>query len=321
MAVTAADIADAARRLKGHVVRTPLARATRLSAELGLDIRVKPETLQETGTFKIRGATNAVMQLSPEDRSSGVITVSSGNHGPALAAAATKLGVRCTVCLSTMVPANKVENVRLFGGHPHIAGGEFDEAAREAERLAAETGAVMIPPFDHPDVLAGAGTVGHEIMQDWPEVDVVIAPLSGGGLLGGVAIAMKTAKPGARVIGVSMERGAVMHASLAAGQPIELPEEQSLADALGGGIGLDNQWTFEPVRDLVDETLLVPEGLIAEGMRRLFLDQGLVAEGAGAVGISALLRGGLVEPGAKIAVVISGRNVGKAALMEVLGKA
>lgn len=319
MGVTAADIAAAAGRLQGRVVRTPLVRATRLSSELGIDLRLKPETLQETGTFKIRGATHAVMRLSPEQRACGVITVSSGNHGPALAAAASKQGVTCTVCLSTMVPANKVENVRLFGGHPHIAGAEFDEAAREATRLAEETGAVMVPPFDHPDVLAGAGTVGHEIMEDWPEVDVVIAPLSGGGLLGGVAIAVKGAKPGARVIGVSMEGGAVMHASLAAGKPVELPEEESLADALGGGIGLDNKWTFTPVRDLVDETRLVPEELIAEGMRRLFFDQGLVSEGAGAVGVSALLQGGLVEPGTKVAVVVSGRNVGREALMDVLG--
>ncbi|MFN0262926.1 hydroxyectoine utilization dehydratase EutB [Tepidamorphus sp. 3E244] len=318
MMLEADAITRAASRIRGHVTRTPLVAATDLSREAGREVRLKVETLQRTGSFKLRGAMNAVLSLSGEDRARGVITVSSGNHGPALAAAAQAVGARCTVCLSEMAPKNKVENVHRFGGKTHVAGRDFDWAAKEAVRLADETGAVMIPPFDHPDVLAGAGTIGAEIMEDWAEVDTVIAPLSGGGLLGGVAIAVKAAKPNARVIGVSMERGASMYESLKAGKPVDVPEEDSLADALGGSIGLDNNWTFEPVRDLVDDAILVPEGSIAQAMRRLFTDQGLAVEGAGAVGVAALLEGHLPKGAKNVAIVISGRNVSREQLLGVL---
>jgi threonine dehydratase len=315
--VSAADIEVAAERIGPHVVRTPLVAATRLSDALGCEVHLKPETLQETGSFKIRGATNAVLRLGPEDRARGVVTASSGNHGPALAAAARKVGVRCTVCLSRMVPENKVENVRLFGGEVHVAGRDYAASAIEARRIAAETGALQIPPFDHPDIVAGAGTVGLEIVADLTDVDTILVPLSGGGLLAGVAIAAKAARPAVRVVGVTMERGASMHASLDAGRPVDLAEEETLADALGGNIGLNNRWTFEPVRRLVDRTVLVGEARIAEGMHRLLADQGLVVEGAGAVGVAALLDGRLGSLGRRVAVVVSGRNVALRRLLAV----
>jgi len=316
--ITAADIADAARRIEGKALRTPLIFAERLSERVDAQIWLKPETLQPTGSFKIRGATNAVMRLSPEMRARGVITASSGNHGPALAAAAAKMGVACTVCLSEMVPGNKVENVRRQGGTPHVAGRDYDASAAEAIRLSRETGAVVIPAFDHPDIVAGAGTVGKEIVDDLPDVDLVIAPLSGGGLLAGTALAVKSARPQGRVCGVSMERGASMHASLAAGEPVNVTEETTIADALGGNIGLGNQYTFALVRSFVDRTHLVSEDLIAQGMSHLLFHQGLVAEGAGAVGVAALLDGSFPPVGGKIVVVVSGRNIDPRTLMEVV---
>lgn len=309
MRVTIDEVKSAAARIEPHVLHTPLVDMPALSARFGTRLYLKPETLQETGSFKIRGATNAILQLDDERKRRGVITASSGNHGPALARAAQKLGLECTVCLSEMVPANKADNVRLNGGIVRVFGRDYDAAAAEARRLAVEQGSTLIPPFDHPHIVAGAGTVGLEIVEDLRDVDTVLLPLSGGGLLAGTAIAAKAFSPDIRIIGVSMERGASMHESRRAGHPVEVPEEESLADALGGNIGLDNRWTFETVCELVDDTVVVPETAIAEAMRLIFLHQGLVVEGAGAVGLAALLSNRVSNVGARVVVVASGRNV------------
>lgn len=324
MRITTGAIAAAEDRIRRHVVRTPLVSAEALSDRLGCELLVKPETLQPTGSFKIRGATNALLRLDDAGRARGVVTASSGNHGPALARAARRLGVTCMVCLSEMVPDNKVANVKRNGGTVVIAGRDYDAAVYEARRLADEAGMILIPPFDHPDVVAGAGTVGLEIMADAPNVDTILVPLSGGGLLAGVAIAAKAASETVRVIGVSMENGASMHESLRAGHPVDVTESESLADALGGSIGLDNRWTFPSVRDLVDATVLVGEATIAEALRRLFFDVGLVVEGAGAVGLAALLSGAVPNPGSRVVTIASGRNVDMAlfvGLMAVEGDA
>ena len=300
---------EAARQaIRGIACRTPLVEAPALSSD-NRRVRLKLETAQPTGAFKIRGAANALARLTPGQAARGVVCASTGNHGRALAHAAQRLGIKAIVCMSALVPANKVEGVRRLGAEIRIVGRSQDDAQAEVDRLTAQAGMTEIPPFDHPDVIAGQGTIGLELLEDAPELDTVLVPLSGGGLIAGVAAAIKARNPAVRVVGLSMARGAAMAASLRAGHPVDVIEEPTLADSLGGGIGLGNRHTFAMVRDLVDEIVLLSEAQIAGAMRALFLREGWVAEGAGAVGIAPLIEAGLAQLGRDVAVVVSGRNV------------
>jgi threonine dehydratase len=209
--------------------------------------------------------------------------------------------------MSRLVPRNKVAAIEALGAEIRIVGASQDEAQLEADRLVAE-GMTLVPPFDHPDIIAGQGTLGLEIIEDLPEVETVIVPLSGGGLIAGVARAIKSAAARIRVVGVTMERGCAMYQSQKAGRPVPVEELPSLADALGGGIGLDNRYTFAMVRDLVDELLLVSEEEIADAIRHAYFEERQVIEGSGAVGIAALLAGKVRRPGVT-AVVVSGGNI------------
>ena len=312
------EIYHARRRLSGRVRRTHLAHSPALSERTGAPVHLKLEHQQTTGSFKLRGATNAVLSLPPEERERGICGVSTGNHGRGLAHAAKQAGTRCIICMSSLVPENKVEGIRALGAEVRIVGKSQDDAQLEVDRLVAEEGLVMLSPFDHPDVIAGQGTLGLEIMEELPQADTVIVPLSGGGLIAGVALAVKTLKPSARVVGVTMERGAAMYESQAAGRPVPVEELPSLADALGGGIGMDNRFTFPMVRDLVDEMLLVSEQQIADAIRHAYWVEKQVIEGSGAVGIAAL-RAGLVEdPGITVAV-LSGCNINLALHHRIIG--
>jgi threonine dehydratase len=219
------------------------------------------------------------------------------------------------------VPDNKVAAIRALGAELRIVGSSQDEAQTEVDRLVAAEGWISIPPFDHPDVIAGQGTIGLELLEDFPELDTVVVPLSGGGLIAGIACAVKSAAPSIRVVGVSMERGAAMQASLRAGHPVDVLEEPSLADSLGGGIGLDNRWTFEIVRELVDEIVLVSEAQIAAAMRALFVEEGWVAEGAGAIGLALLEEPWIGSLGKRVAIVVSGRNVNPQRFEEAIASA
>jgi len=305
---TLQSVYKARRHIAGLALRTPLMPSGSLS-DKRRDVRLKLETVQPTGAFKIRGASNAIAQLSPDEAERGVVCASTGNHGRAVSYAAARKGIRATVCLSELVPENKRAAIREAGGELQIVGRSQDDAQEEVERLVAEHRMAEIPPFDHADVVAGQGTIGLELLEDWPEIDTVVVPLSGGGLIGGIALAVKSASPDIRVIGVSMERGAAMQASLAAGHPVEVREEASLADSLGGGIGLDNQHTFELARRFVDEVVLLPEAAIANAMRHLYLREGLVVEGGGAVGAALFLDEFGARIGKRVAIIISGRNI------------
>ncbi|MBK0057287.1 hydroxyectoine utilization dehydratase EutB [Pseudomonas sp. S44] len=302
------DIYLARQRIEALVRRTPMEHSPSLSRLVGVPVYLKLESQQITGSFKLRGASNAVAQLSAEEKQRGVVAASTGNHGRALAYAASRQGVKATICLSQRVPANKVRAIRDLGAHVCIVGNSQDDAQREAERLAAEQGAILLPPFDHPAIIAGQGTLGLEILEQRPDVAQVLVPLSGGGLFAGVALALKTANPQIVTHGISMQRGAAMHASLAAGHPLEVEELPTLADSLGGGIGLDNQYTFSMTRDTCDHLHLLSEASIANAMRHAYREERQVLEGAAAVGIAALLEG-LIEPRGPVVVVISGRNV------------
>ena len=305
-------IRAAQERLAGHVARTPLVLSPCLSDRCGVPVHLKLETRQTTGSFKLRGATNALLSLDEAARRAGVVTASTGNHGRAVAHAASAAGVRAVVCMSALVPANKVEAVRAEGAEIRIVGRSQDDAQVEVDRLVREEGLAEIPPFDALPVIAGQGTLGLEIAQDLPEVELLLVPLSGGGLAAGVALAVKGLRPEARVVGVSMERGAAMQASLAAGHPVPVEELETLADSLGGGIGEDNRHTFRLCRDLLDEVLLLSEDEIAAGIRHAWAHEHEKVEGGGAVGIAALLAG-RVAPRGPVAVVVSGGNIDEAA--------
>lgn len=302
------DVYLARQRIQPLVRVTPLEPSPSLSHRLGVPVYLKLESQQLTGSFKLRGACNGVASLTPEQRQRGLVTASTGNHGRALAYAASQQGVNATVCLSHLVPGNKVQAIRELGADVCIVGQSQDDAQREAERLAAEQGMTLLPPFDHPAIIAGQGTLGLEIVEQLPEVAQVLVPLSGGGLFAGVALALKGLLPHVQVHGISMRRGAAMAASLEAGQPVDVEELATLADSLGGGIGLDNRHTFTLTRTLCDRVHLLDEAAIAEGMRHAYREERQVVEGAGAVGIAALLCG-LIEPRGPVVVVVSGRNV------------
>jgi threonine dehydratase len=306
--VTLQDIYRARRAIAGRIRRTPLAVSDSLSRAAGAPVHLKLEHLQITGSFKLRGATNAVLALSPEQREKGVVGVSTGNHGRGLAYAAKQAGARCVICMSRLVPQNKVDAIKALGAEVRIVGASQDDAQHEVDSLVAEQGMTMLPPFDHPDVIAGQGTLGLELIEDLPELETCIVPLSGGGLIAGIARAIKSANPRARVVGVTMAQGAAMYQSQKAGRPVEVEETASLADSLGGGIGLGNRYTFAMVRELVDDLLLVEEDQIAEAIHHAYWHEQQIIEGGAAVGIAAL-RTGLVERPGVTAVVLSGGNI------------
>ncbi|MCD2180513.1 hydroxyectoine utilization dehydratase EutB [Rhizobium sp. GN54] len=302
------DIRAASARIAGRVLRTPMVPSAILQERTGALVHLKLEHYQTTGSFKLRGATNAVLSLTPAQRARGVVAASTGNHGRALAHAAKAEGAVATICMSRLVPENKVAEIRRLGAEVRIVGSSQDEAQEEVDRLVAEKGMVMVPPFDDAAVIAGQGTLGLEIIEQLPQVATVLVPLSGGGLAAGVAAAVKGANPKAKVIGLTMERGAAMKASLDVGHPVQVEELPSLADSLGGGIGLDNALTFAMCRDLLDDVLLLPEAEIAAGMRHAYAVEREIVEGAGAVGIAALLAGRIRFAGPVVAI-LSGRNV------------
>lgn len=302
------DIFLARQRIASQVRVTPMEHSPSLSRRIGVPVYLKLESQQITGSFKLRGASNAIAQLDTEQRAKGVVAASTGNHGRALAYAASRLNVKATVCLSHLVPSNKVQAIRDLGAEVCIVGHSQDDAQREAERMAREQGAVLLPPFDHPAIIAGQGTLGLEIIEQIPEVAQVLIPLSGGGLFSGVALALKAASSNIRLHGLSMQRGAAMYASLQAGRPVDVEELPTLADSLGGGVGLDNRLTFSMTRALCDQVHLLDESSIGNGIRHAYFQERQVVEGAAAVGISALLDE-LIKPAGPIVVVVSGRNV------------
>lgn len=308
-AVTLRDVFGAQQRIGSIARETPLVASSALGERSGCAVYLKMETVQQTGAFKVRGAANKILSLSPTERGAGVVTASTGNHGRAVSYVARQVGIPAVVCISERVPQNKVQALRQAGAEVVIEGQSQDEAAERAEELGRQRGLTMVHPFDDPAVIAGQGTIGLELLQQLPDVDTVIVPLSGGGLISGIALAVKSATRDIRVVGVSMERAPVMYESLRAGQPVQVPEEETLADSLMGGIGLENRYTFSLVQRDVDETILVSETEIARAMAFLFQEQGVVVEGAGAVGVAALLSGKVPDVGQNLAVVISGRNV------------
>ena len=305
------DIECARERISPWVKKTPLVKSPALSRLTGASVYLKLETVHATGAFKLRGAANCILELTEKQRERGVVTVSTGNHGRAVAHIASRLNVPAVICMSELVPENKLRAVRETGAEVRIAGFSQDEARQEAERLVRENGMTLIHPFDDPAIIAGQGTIGAELLDDLERVDALLAGLSGGGLISGIAVALKSKQPDARIVALSPERGPAMYESIKAGKPVTVKEETTLADSLGGGIGLDNRYTFDLVRKYVDDYVLLNEAQIAAGMSYLFYNERLVVEGAGAVGAAALLAGSLDGLHGNIVCVISGNNIDK----------
>lgn len=306
MVPTLADVLAARRRIAGMAAVTPLVPSPFMERVTGHDFLLKLEFAQATGAFKLRGAANAVMQL-PEGVA-GVTCCSTGNHGRAVAFAARARGLRAVICMSELVPEAKVEGIRALGAEVRIAGRSQDDAHRECLRLVEDEGLTEISPFDDPQVIAGQGTIGLELLECRPDLAAILVPLSGGGLAGGIALAAKANKPSVRVIGISMDRGAAMYESLRAGRPVEVEEVPSLADSLGGGIGLHNRLTFALCRERLDDVVLVTEEEIYRAIQAVYYEDRLVCEGASAVGHAAVLAGKLSLPG-PTATIVTGRNL------------
>lgn len=312
------DIYRARQIIAPLVKRTPLIQSSWLSAHTGRNVYLKLENVQESGAFKLRGAANRLLTLSPEERQRGVVTVSTGNHGRAVAYVAQKIGIRAVICVPELVLPHKVEAMRRLGAEVIIHGRTQDEAEAHALALQNAQGLTMVSAFDDPAIIAGQGTIGLEILEDLPQVESVVIPLSGGGLLGGIAVAVKSASSEIRVVGASQALGPAMHLSLLAGRPVPVVEEPSLADSLLGGIGLENHYTFALCQQLIDEVVLLSESEIAAAMAHALRQEHLVVEGGGAVGIGALLHYKVSDLGQQVVVVVSGGNVATEKLYAIL---
>lgn len=307
MALDLHHILDARNRIRGVADNTPLIPSPFMSKLAGQDFLMKMETMQPVGAFKLRGAMSAVMAL-PDDVQ-GVTCCSTGNHGRGVAYAAQRRGMKAVICMSELVPQAKVDGIKALGADVRIVGKTQDEAMQESQRLCDLEGLVEISPFDNPHVISGQGTIGLEMLEARPDLEMLLVPLSGGGLAAGVATAAKAIKPGIKVMGISMDRGAAMHVSIDAGKPVEVPEFASLADSLGGGIGLQNRLSFPICRDLLDDIILVTEDEILRAMQVMFYEDRIVAEGASVVGQAAMLAGKLPKPDGPVATIVTGRNL------------
>jgi len=301
--VSLSDVRAAAARIAGVARRTPLIDVGGLRGEIAF--AVKCENMQPTGAFKIRGAYNMLAQLSAEARAAGVITYSSGNHGQAMAFAAHLLGVTAVVVMPETAPRVKVDGAERLGAEVLFAGTTVLDRKSRAESEAAARGLTMVPPFDHPWIIAGQGTCGLEIVDQRPSLTTIYVPIGGGGLISGVAAAVKALRPKVRIVGVEPAGAAKMTASRAAGHPVTLPKTASIADGLMSVRPGD--LTFAHVQALVDEIVTVDEGEIAAAVKWLFDNADVVAEPSGAASIAAVLRGRVA--GEDVVALLSGGNV------------
>jgi len=315
--ISIVDIFRARQRISQYIRKTPLEYSTPLSDMLDTKIYMKMENQQVTGSFKIRGASNKVLSLSEEEKRRGVTTCSSGNHGRALSYISQKVGIKAVVCIPEPVPDNKREAIRNLGGELIVFGDTADEALVFADNLVEERGLTMVHAFDDPYTIAGQGTIGLELLEDLPDIDTLIIPLSGGSLLSGNALSLKSIKPSIRVIGVSQEKGPAMVRSLEAGKVVEIIEEPTIADGLAGGLGEHNSYTYELSQKLIDYYILVSEEEIMNAISFMLYKHNQIIEGAGAVGIAAILSGKVKKPGKNIAVVLSGGNIDTFKLLKI----
>ena len=313
---TLEDFGAARQRIASMIRPTPLIHSAAISQAVGSEVWLKLETLQVTGSFKLRGAANRMLQLTEQEKQRGVVAVSSGNHGKAVAYIARQMGIRATICVCELVPDNKRQAMIDYGADLRVVGKTQDDAQEYADQLIVDQGQTWIAPYDDLDVIAGQGTIAVEALDQLPDADTIVAPLSGGGLLSGIALAGKAISPPIEIIGTSMEIEPGMVRSLEAGKPVTVAEPPSLAESITGSIGLNNRYTFPIVQEYMNRAILVSEQSLGPAMKLLFDAEGLIMEGGSASALAGALSSSFhTGRQRKIIVVISGRNISLARFM------
>ena len=308
LAVDLDKIKEAAKRIAPYVKHTPVLRAEKLDELLGCEVYFKPECLQKTGSFKIRGATNKILSMTDEESARGIIASSSGNHAQGVAFAAQLLGIHATIVLPSNAPQVKVDNTRTLGAEVIQHGFGSIERYKKLYEIVEQKGYSVVHSFNDPDLIAGQGTVGYEIMQDLQDVDTVVVPLGGGGVLAGVAVAVKESNPNVRMVGVEPERIPRYSESRKAGRPVEVELKDTVADGLM--ITTTGSNTYPIIEKYVDEVIPVPDEAIVKAVKEITLKGKVVVEPSAAIGVAAVLSGGLkVREGEKVCFVLTGGNV------------
>jgi threonine dehydratase len=306
--VTRERFAEAHARVAKHAHRTPLLTSATLSRVTGFDVRLKAEVFQRTGSYKLRGPLNKLALLTDEERRRGVVCSSAGNHAQGVALAAAIYGIPAVVVMAENATPSKIEATRAYGAEVVLSGTIWDEANETARALAAERGLTPVHPFDDLDLIAGQGTVGLELVEDWPEVDVVVVPIGGGGLISGVSLAVKALRPDARVVGVESAGAPAMQRSVREGRIVTLDEVDCAIDGLR--VKRVGNVTFDVVSHYVDEIVALPDHEIFDALLWTLHYTKVLVEGAAAAPVAALLHGLVAAPeGARVACVLSGGNV------------
>ena len=314
--VTLKEIQEARQRILNVSYRTPLYRCPRLSALAGAEVYLKLESFQPTRVFKIRGASNKILKLSPDERKRGFVAASSGNHGLAVSYVAAMVSAKATIIVPTTAVEEKVLAIEEYGGQVIKHGLFHDERMSKAIEVQKATNAIFVPPFDDPDIIAGQGTIGLEIIEDLPHVDTVIVPIGGGGLISGISIAIKALKPGTRMVGVEPAKASSMYESIRAGRITRLTDTRTIADGLA--TREPGSLTFAIAKSNVDEILLVTEEEIRKAVYTVFQECHLVVEPSAAAAVAALSKWKPLKTKEQVAVVISGGNISTKLLSETL---
>ena len=304
--VTLKDVEAAASRLADVVHKTPLERSNLFSQMTGYDVMLKLENMQRTGSFKVRGASNCIQTLSEEQKACGVIAASAGNHAQGVALGAKRAGIKSTIVMPEGAPLAKVEATKSYGAEVVLKGNVYDESFAEALRIQSETGATFVHAFDNPAVIAGQGTIGLEILEQEPDIKAIVVPIGGGGLLAGIATAVKSVAPHVKVYGVQASGAPAMYLSKHAGKWVETPEAHTIADGIA--VKSPGKLTFSLIQKYVDDIFVVKDDDIAATILLMIERAKVISEGAGATALAAMLHGNIPNSG-KTAAVISGGNI------------
>ena len=316
LSVTLQDVRRAQSAIAHLALRTPILPARSLGQMAGCELFLKAENLQRAGSFKVRGAANRIAVLSPDQKALGVIAASAGNHAQGVALAASNLGIPCTIVMPTGASLPKVEATRGYGATVLLQGDDFDQSQRHARRVMRENGMTFIPAFDDPAIVAGQGTIGLEMLEQVENLDAVVVPVGGGGLISGIGLAIKETAPGVKVIGVQAEAATAVVDSRKANRRLTVKGKATVADGIA--VGTPGRLTLPLVASYVDDMVVVEEDEITQAMMLLLERSKLLVEGAGAVGIAAVLGGRVKVAGKKVAVVLSGGNVDASLIARVV---
>ncbi len=317
--VDVTDIKKAYQIIKQHIKKTPLKHSYFFSQLCEGNVFLKLENQQITNSFKIRGALNKMLQLSEGDKMKGVVTASAGNHAQAVGIGAEKLGLRAIIFVPKSTPKKKIEKIKTCDVELIIHGNNYEEAEKEAIYLAKINDMTYLSPYHDKLVIAGQGTIGLEILDDLPKVDVILVPVGGGGLISGISVVVKNKNSGIKVIGVQSEASPVMYESLKAGKIVDIAKVDSLADGISGGVEKGSV-TFEISKKYVDEIILVKENTIREAIKLFWENEKEISEGAGAVGLAAVMENKERFKNKKTAIIVSGGNIDDVVFQKIIAK-